>query len=66
MGYKKIFKTEFAGSGHYKVWIEFRNRVYFTTVSCVWLIENYKSNERGWKNAGNRLYESVVRDNNLR
>jgi len=56
----------FASSGHYKVTIEHRNKLYSATTTNMPDVDLYKSNERGWKSAGKRLSNEVKRKYNLR
>lgn len=64
--YEKIQAIKYSGNGHYQITIQFRNKNYSAIVTDMQMIDNYKSINRGWKDAGNRLYDTVVRKNNLR
>lgn len=66
MGYNKITKTLPSGHGHWKIFIEFKGEEYFSTTCDMPTLDKYKSDERGWKTAGNKLYSEVVRKNKLR
>ena len=56
----------FASSGHYKVTIEHRNKLYSAITTNMPDVDLYKSDERGWKSAGRNLANMVKRKHNLR
>jgi hypothetical protein len=64
--YNKIEGLTFNSYGHYKVYITYRNIMYKCITTNMPDVDLYKSNERGWKSAGNRLYNEVKRKNNLK
>ncbi len=63
--YQKIISCKFASSGHYRITILFRNKEYSGITTNMPAIDLYKSNNRGWKSAGNELYNEVIRKNIL-
>lgn len=63
--YEKIKGTRFSGYGHHSIYITFRGKEYSATTDDMPTFDLYKSGERGWKTAGNNLYDMVVRKNNL-
>ena len=64
--YNKIERLQFAGSGHYRVTILFRNKSYSAVTTDMCSVDEYKSDNRGWKLAGNYLYNGVVRNLGLK
>ena len=61
--YNKITKLSFTGHGHYKVTVERYGKEISATTTDMPTIDAYKSEEKGWKKAGNRLYDFVVEKN---
>ena len=66
MNYKKIAGLIFNSHGHYKITILFRNQMYSAITTDMPNVDLYKSGVRGYKTAGNSLYNEVVRKLNLK
>ncbi len=64
--FEKITGFSFSGSGHYKITIEFRGKSYSAITTNMPDMDLFRSDDKGWKGAGGRLYDEVVRKNNLR
>ena len=59
-------RVEPHGHGHYKIYIQYNKKTYSAVTSCMPWIDQFKSKERGWKTAGEYLYNYVKKQNNLR
>ena len=63
--YKKITKMHPSGYGHWKVWCTYYGKEICATTTNMPAIDAFRSNERGWKTAGNMLYDFVVYKNKI-
>lgn len=61
--YERIYRVSPSGHGHYNITVEYYGRLITATTSDMPTLDKYKSDERGWKTAGNNLYDFVVRSN---
>ena len=61
----KITSCTFSGYGHYKVCISFYNKQYCAVTTNMPDLDKYRSKEKGWKQAGDNLYQEVKRKNDL-
>jgi len=61
--YTKILALLPKGNGHYYVEIEYYNRILSGTLTVMPLLDLYKSGERGWKQAGNQIYDIIRHQN---
>lgn len=63
--HEKITRMLPAGHGHWMVWIERYGKEMSGVVTDMEIIDTYRSigKSRGWKSAGNRLYNIVVTHN---
>lgn len=61
--YTKILSIAHAGAGHKRVEIEYYGKVLTGTLTVMPLYDAYSSGERGWKKAGNQIYD-IIRNQN--
>jgi len=58
--YKKIVDITSIGYGDHKVTVMYYGKEIFALYNCKYIFDTYNSKKRGWKVAGNKLYEHVV------
>ena len=63
--YEKITKMLPSGYGHWKIWVSYYGKEIYATTTDMPNLDLFRSNERGWKTAGNRLYDFVVYKNKM-
>lgn len=61
--YSKILSVIPAGAGHMTVEIERYGKILSGTLNIMPLYDAWKSGERGWKDAGNRIYDIIKNQN---
>jgi hypothetical protein len=61
--YKKIYSITPEGYGQKRVTIEYYGKLIHAHWTDMEVTDKFKSDERGWKTAGNRLYDYVVYKN---
>lgn len=63
--YDKIEVVSPSGYGHYDVVVSYYGKSITAPTNNMPLIDKYLSGDRGWKTAGNQLYDFVVYTNKL-
>ena len=62
-GYQKILSIIPEGYGQKRVTVSYYNKEIHAHYTTMPTYDLFKSGERGWKQAGNRIYDYVVRQN---
>jgi len=62
--YQKIESILSSGFGQKRVAIRYRNSIIIGHLTDMELYDCYQSHNRGWKKAGNIIYDTVIRQQN--